>query len=162
MSESADSSEAIRSYLAGELTMAMQKKSSLETRGLAFLTANLATATLAMVLQLQFNMAIPTRTGPVNTILLIGLIASFISVVSGAAVAVPMKYTALKIKALKLIGDREDWHEPKNIVAVMGDELASIEKQNSTKARALSVSVISYGAAICLLILAIAASGAGL
>jgi hypothetical protein len=155
-----DPQDLILKYIEADLASETQRKSSLETKAAAILTANLGIVTLFFAVRTQLGLAtISTKT--LGGWLVYGaLLAILVSITFAVLTAIPKRYGAASIEKLTALVDYAqrtpgyDYEAAlQNIIKSRLVDLTDADRANSRKARASFGAIAALGAATLLLVL---------
>lgn len=154
----------VADYVELEVASSWQRKTGLETRSFALVTLNLGVATLYFALQDQLGLSpLEIAAGP-KTVLLVGLIASCISIFSAAGSAIPLNYPIPELDAFDELIEAVKKGETgvkDEILQVRLHQLKSATRSNTLKAILIVLSFITFAVAATALIIAVAWATSG-
>lgn len=130
--------ERFAAYVDSELTYEWQRKSAMETRAFGIVTADLALAALFFAIADQLDLLAGLNSSPSAGLRVVATVAAASSVLLSVAAALPMKYAAPRLKAVRrLLADVESMTEndvAQEVLETRVAQLASARISNGIKA----------------------------
>jgi hypothetical protein len=159
--------ELLLKYVEADLNAEWQRRSSIETKALAVITANLGVATLYFALRTQLGLESISKSSFVAVCVVLALVATACSIGLAVAAVAPRKFPAASVDALSKLStyiQTHDKYPPEraidNLLAGRIADLKTADTANNHKAKWFMAAVTAIAVSSILLIVSLAASNA--